>query len=484
MIRALILTHRWLSILLGPLFMLWFATGIVMHFVPFPAQTEGERFAGLAPLDLAVPLHAPAEALASLGGQPARRMRLMQRVDGAVYVIATPGRHVAIHADSLAAADVTDPGLALAIARAAAQRRGLDAAGAAIAALGDYDQWTVPNRFDTHRPLHRIALNDADGTELYVSSRTGEVVLDTTRFERGWNYVGSVVHWIYPTVLRRDWAAWNVTVWWLSLAAAIAAVTGALLGPLRLRLRKARLSSRYRSWHLWHHWAGLICMQFVLSWIVSGWLSMDHDRLFATGQLTASEDAVLIGVPDWSALTTIPPTGLSGDVREIEWFAFGGRLYQRARRALGQQQISVRDRATWRPVGRFLQPADINATADHLGGHCGRATEVEAGDDYPFVSDVPGAPVYRIVCGDAWYHVDAASGALLEKLDSSRRAYRWLYQALHTLDFPSLLAHPTLRTLVIVGLCACGFAFSITGVVIGWRRLRFLGIAARRKPAS
>ncbi|MDU1694721.1 MAG: PepSY domain-containing protein, partial [Bradyrhizobium sp.] len=67
MIRALILTHRWLSILLGPLFMLWFATGIVMHFVPFPAQTEGERFAGLAPLDLAVPLHAPAEALASLG---------------------------------------------------------------------------------------------------------------------------------------------------------------------------------------------------------------------------------------------------------------------------------------------------------------------------------------------------------------------------------------------------------------------------------
>ncbi|MFN5528691.1 MAG: hypothetical protein ACK5AT_41540, partial [Bradyrhizobium sp.] len=211
-----------------------------------------------------------------------------------------------------------------------------------------------------------------------------------------------------------------------------------------------------------------------------------QDELHAdqAGQLTASEDAVLIGVPDWSALTTIPPTGLSGDVREIEWFAFGGRLYQRARRALGQQQISVRDRATWRPVGRFLQPADINATADHLGGHCGRATEVEAGDDYPFVSDVPGAPVYRIVCGDAWYHVDAASGALLEKLDSSRRAYRWLYQALHTLDFPSLLAHPTLRTLVIVGLCACGFAFSITGVVIGWRRLRFLGIAARRKPAS
>ena len=39
-------------------------------------------------------------------------------------------------------------------------------------------------------------------------------------------------------------------------------------------------------------------------------------------------------------------------------------------------------------------------------------------------------------------------------------------------DFPTLLAHPVLRTLLIVGLCALGFAFSITGVVIGWRRLR------------
>ncbi|UFZ04851.1 PepSY domain-containing protein [Bradyrhizobium ontarionense] len=481
MIRALILTHRWLSIPLGPLFVLWFATGIVIHYVPFPAQTESKRFAGLAPLDLATPLHGPAEALAARGIDRPGRIRLWQRVDGPVYVISTADRSVAVHADTLATADVANPDLALSVARTTAQRRGIDATGAAVAALDTYDQWTVPNRFDAHRPLYRIALNDGDGTELYVSSRTGEVVLDTTRFERSWNYAGSVVHWIYPTLLRKDWAAWDVTVWWLSLAAVIAAVTGALLGPIRLRLSKARLTSRYRGWHLWHHWAGLLCAQFVLTWIVSGWLSMDHGRLFATGRLTASEEEVLIGEPDWTGLAATALAAVRGEAREIEWFAFGGRIHQRARRALSQQQISVLDGSAPRIIGRLLQPADVNAVTGRLRSDCARSIDVEPGDDHPFASDVPDAPVYRVVCGDTWYHVDAASGAVLDKLDPSRRVYRWLYQALHTLDFPTLLAYPALRTLIIVGLSTLGLAFSMTGMVIGWRRLRVLSIALRRK---
>ena len=86
---------------------------------------------------------------------------------------------------------------------------------------------------------------------------------------------------------------------------------------------------------------------------------------------------------------------------------------------------------------------------------------------------MPGAPVYRMVCGDVWFHVDGASGAMLERLDPSRRAYRWLYGALHTHGFPALVARPRLRTALIVMLCGCGLVFSLTGVVIGWRRLRF-----------
>jgi hypothetical protein len=47
-----------------------------------------------------------------------------------------------------------------------------------------------------------------------------------------------------------------------------------------------------------------------------------------------------------------------------------------------------------------------------------------------------------------------------------------LFRALHKLDFEPLSSHPSLRGSVIVALCLCGFAFSITGVVLAWRRLR------------
>jgi hypothetical protein len=46
-----------------------------------------------------------------------------------------------------------------------------------------------------------------------------------------------------------------------------------------------------------------------------------------------------------------------------------------------------------------------------------------------------------------------------------------LFRALHTLDFPPLTSHPWLRTAAIVGLCLCGLAFSLTGVVLAWRRV-------------
>jgi len=61
---------------------------------------------------------------------------------------------------------------------------------------------------------------------------------------------------------------------------------------------------------------------------------------------------------------------------------------------------------------------------------------------------------------------------VLEKLDRSRRMYRWAYSALHTLDVPDLTARPKLRSALVVVLCALGFGFSVTAVVIGWRRLR------------
>ena len=256
--KALVLLHRWLGVGFCLLFSMWFASGIVMHFVPFPSLTETERFAGLLPIDVARLHHGPDEAVAASHILDAQRVRLIQRTDGLVYIVSGSSKPMAVHAADLSNAAVTSEPVALEIAKAHAQQRDIDAAHAVVVGVADYDQWNVPNGYDDHRPLYRIAVNDPAGTELYVSSVTGEVVLGTARHERVWNYLGSVVHWIYPTVLRRNWAAWDKVVWTLSLLALIGAITGIALGIMKLQVSRAGVGSPFRGWHAWHHILGLV----------------------------------------------------------------------------------------------------------------------------------------------------------------------------------------------------------------------------------
>jgi hypothetical protein len=472
-LRSLIVIHRWLGIGLAPLFAMWFASGIVMHFVPFPQLDESERIAGLTPLRLGAAIHGPADAVMALGIADALRVRLIQRADGPVYIVSGPSGSTALKASDLSSASVPSSPLALVIGADHAHQRGTKMSDAANISLKDYDQWTVSGRYQQHRPLYRLGFDDDAGTEIYISSKTGEVVLETTRWERGWNFVGSVPHWIYPPQLRSQPALWSTTVWWLSLAALVSVIAGVVIGIVRLRIDGKRRVSPYRGMHWWHHIAGLVTLVFVTTWIFSGWLSMDGGLLFSRALASSGETASIAGHSPWDLLAHEDLQHIAPQVREIEWFTLAGKIFRREITAPNAQQvfeIGSREEAQ-----QFLPLATIRPLATALGIGCGDPAQVSATDDYAVASVMPDGPIYRVVCGDVWYDIDAASGMLAQKTDPSRRAYRWLYSALHTLDFPALAARPILRTVVVVSLCGIGFLFSLTGVVIGWRRLRYGG---------
>jgi PepSY-associated TM region len=471
MMNAIVLLHRWLGIAFALLFAMWFATGMVMHFVPFPSLGEAERFAGLPPIDGAGMI-GPADAVKASGFADAGRIRLIQREDGPVYIVAGRSQIKAVNAADGTDAAVKSRDIARNQAEAYARNRGIIVGAAPTVELSDYDQWIVPNGFDRYRPLFRVTLGDPAGHDIYIASNTGEVVLTTTRHERVWNYAGSVLHWIYPTVLRRDWALWDDVVWNLSLLSAIAALLGAILGIARLRVRQGRLGSPYRGWHALHHVIGLVATIFVMTWIVSGWLSMDHGRLFSRGQLTQTELAVAAPALDQAMMSSSSWAPLSPGAREVEWFRLDGQVFRRDRVA-GDRQLLFRAGSV-APAGHsgVLSTGEVGAMTTRLGTGCATPSAIAAEDTYAASSILDGAPVYRAVCGDVWFDVDSASGAVLQRLDMSRRAYRWAYTALHRLDFPVLLRHPLVRTVLILSLCSLGLLFSITGIVIGWRRLR------------
>src|SRR5260221_9988492 len=285
--------HRWAGVVLCLFFAMWFASGAVLHFVGFPSLPNSEQRAASEQIVLSRIQLPPRDALDRV--QHAGELRLISVAGRPVYVAKPTGgvwQSVAGDTGELL------PSVSAAVAREVAEKFGRTAAAEVTGPL-EYDQWIVHKRFDPYRPFFRVRLNDADRTDLDASSSTGEVVQRTRFGERMWNWVGAVVHWIYFTPLRKSWSAWNQTVWWLSFAALLSSGVGTWLGLLRMVSNRAagrRGLSPFRGWMRWHHVIGLFASVIVVAWIFSGWLSMDHGRLFSHGEASATEVEQLRGM--------------------------------------------------------------------------------------------------------------------------------------------------------------------------------------------
>ena len=70
-----------------------------------------------------------------------------------------------------------------------------------------------------------------------------------------------------------------------------------------------------------------------------------------------------------------------------------------------------------------------------------------------------------------WVHIDPHTGAVLGRTDSHRRTSRWLFSMLHSWDWLPLLERRPLWDVLLIVLSLGGAVMSVTGVVMGWRRL-------------
>ncbi len=474
LVRVLVVLHRWVGIALCLFFAMWFASGIVMIYVPYPALPEHARLSAMEAIDASLVRIAPAQALAASATPDPVRLRLLQAAGQARYVV-TPS------AGPLVSVSATDGSVLAPLGPREAERIASTFGAEPVRSIAgpyDYDQWVVHNRFDAARPFYRADLSDAAGTALYVSARSGEVLQRTTRFERAWNYPGSVVHWLYPTLLRRNWLVWNWSVWTLALTGVVVTVAGLWLGVLRWRtqMRSGRGGiSPYRRWLKWHHVGGLVAGSFILTWIFSGWLSMDHGLLFSSGTMSRTQASAYAGLalPQAAAETSLEQIGAALPATEVEIVAVAGTPYLLARDDRGTRVTTP----SGSPAESALPAGAILAAtrAAFPGTEVGLPIPIPQDDVYARVrsSDGVGGHGLRMVLQDraaSWVYVNPESGRVIEVMDRSRRLYRWLFFGLHTLDFP-LLASDWIWTPVILGLLGLGFAFSITSVVIGWRRL-------------
>ncbi|WP_230599111.1 PepSY domain-containing protein [Xanthomonas albilineans] len=471
--------HRWLGVLLCLSFMVWFSSGMVMLFVPFPSLPDTARWSHSEPLALAQVRIAPAMALAHSHSDAG--LRLLSVAGQPRYVIAQDAQLRSLDGRTgapLGLLSATQAHLVAARFGHAPVRR--------LTGPLETDQWIVHQRFDPWRPFYRVDMDDSQDTTLYISARTGEVMQRTRAVERRWNWLGSIPHWVYFTVLRHDFGAWDRSVWWLGLTALVGALTGTALGLYRswhYRHRNADGWSPYRGMLKWHHGLGLAGAVIVLAWIFSGWLSMDHGRLFSRGQPSAQALQRYAMTDLRTALTKATPAmlrALDGS-SEIDFQVVGGQAWasgyggSTATATLGIQA----DTGDARLLSSPERARAIRSAAQHAWSVA--ATPRPRDDALYREADAITTDALRISLvapQDAELYIDTHSGHPLLLLDASRQAYAWLYFALHTTRVPGLVEYPRLRIALQLLLLTTGWCLSLTGTILAVKRLR---ATARRR---
>ena len=502
--------HRYLGLAFCLIFVIWFASGLVMIYARMPEYGAAERLARLAPLDAASIKLTPAEAIehATLADLPTR-IRISTFRSRPVYRFFVQGEWVTVFADEGSLLEQLSGDDAVGVVRDAFPSQRSTAR--FVETLREPDQWTIGMR--AGGPLHVVSLGDDAATNVYVASDTGEVVLKTDRRSRFWGYAGPVMHWLYFRPLRVKGELWYNIVVYASVVGCVLCVIGLVIGVYRYSLRRVRSGisgTPYASWLKWHHYAGLTFGVITFTWLFSGLLSMEPWGISAGGAPQRAQVVAIRGDGiDAARFTTTPqqvidalrrePTvdaraeltrrahaldrqepdvqraGSFGSAREIEFIQFMGTPFYRVQDQDGRTLLLTADNGPAIKNGfseSELRTAASAAMPDVAVQDAAWLTRYD-GYYYDRAGERP-LPVLRVKYADAdgsWLYFSARDGGLVLRETAAGRPVRWLYHGLHSLDFPGLYQAGWLWDVVMVTLCVGGLLLSLTSAIVGWRLL-------------
>ncbi|HHV7324668.1 TPA: PepSY domain-containing protein, partial [Stenotrophomonas maltophilia] len=357
----------------------------------------------------------------------------------------------------------------------------------------DEDRWTHSRALDAHRPLYRVEVGGAQPGDVYVSSHTGEVVLDAPRVQQRWNYVGAWLHWLYFLRMQSVDPVWTWVVIVLSALCTVAAISGIVVGVWRWRFRghyRTGAKTPYvEPWMRWHHLIGLVAAAFVFTWIFSGLMSMNPLGVFSSTREAIDSERYRGGAAAVDGMLGEPAALLAAagarNFRpvEVQWRRIGGELFAVLLDGRGDTRI-VSSADGELQVLRKL-PADwLQQKVRAMSDAPMQGFAVQQAPDAYFYPRSPeamnGAAVRRFPVavadfGDAEatrVYLDLATGDPLLTMGHRERVGRWLFYFLHSWDLPAMLRFDSARLAVLLLLSVAGTALCATAVVIGYRRLR------------
>ena len=373
------------------------------------------------------------------------------------------------------------------VQRIAAAWTGQPVTSASVEEVTEVDQWTLQTRLGTLSPVFKYSW--PNGEQVYVSQATGEVVQYTTTASRIGAYLGPIPHWFYFTPLRKHGLEWSRVVIWSSGIGTISAILGVVIGlwmysPSRkYRYAGAPTSIPYRGQKRWHTVFGLIFGVATVTYAFSGMLSMDpfpsfNDRVQQRRGVAVRPTSLAlfaaISTRRRSTRNTRARHSSNWDplpVKELELTSFAGDAVYLARLDDGDTRVVPMQ------GNRGLDSIRKRSSASSLPPLKGasRRRVLNQYDRY-YLDRTRRLPLPVVLAestsdDQTRYYIDPRTARVVQTYNSSNWVNRWLYNGLHSLNFPWLYNYRPLWDIVVITLMLGGTALCVTSLVLAWRVL-------------
>jgi hypothetical protein len=486
-LKYAILWHRFLGIAICLFFGIWFVSGVVMMYARMPELLEADRLARLPHLDLSQVKISPSQA-AGNASKPQQIEIGMLGTRPVYRILPESGNWFTMYADDGTALRNLDRDSAIKIAAQFGEVAPSELHW--VREFTDVDQWTVYPAARPYLPFHLLAANDSQSTKYYVSAATGSVYLATTRRGRFLAWCGAIPHWWYIRGLRANTPLWRIVMIVASAVSVVMCIAGILAGVLRYspskryRFPGPRYSSIPHTGNKrWHYILGYGFGLVTFTWILSGLFSMNPGHWSPGPEPTLSETQTFAGsVLNPSAFKLNPAHALAllqqcVHPKELEMMMFEGRPYYLGRESDNTVRLLSASGDSSECISQ-VPITDVLHASRRVGGNASilDSALLTSYDAYYYDRHhLKPLPVVRVRLADrnkTWLYINPRTAMIQARYTDRSRLERWLYNGLHSLDFPFLYHHRPLWDITVIVLSAGGFVLSITGIILALRYLR------------
>jgi hypothetical protein len=158
-------------------------------------------------------------------------------------------------------------------------------------------------------------------------------------------------------------------------------------------------------------------------------------------------------------------------VKEVELSSFAGEAFYLARLADGETRVVPMQ---GEPRASFDQKDVVRVVSAAAEGRM--TTRVLSQYDRYYLDRTRRLPLPVVLAegtagAQTRYYIDPKTARIIQTYDSSKWVNRWLYNGLHSLNFPWLYNYRPLWDIVVITLMLGGTALCVTSLVLAWRVL-------------